>query len=248
MSLPKEWLKRQMLKRDMILSKPPGQFNLLTPKLQTLKRRGMDFRMAIDGGAADGGWALEFKSVFADAQVLCIEPRTDTLGELEALAKSNAGIYIAKTLIGEAPGTIDFNINAHQSSVLPLASGENFGTVVREPVETIDRLIANLRLPPPDYIKLDLQGAELLALRGATETLKCAVAVQLEVSFIAFQKGNPLVTDVCEFMVARGFRLADIFGLWVRPLDRALAQGDFLFIRGDHGSWQETRWNEDGAF
>ena len=248
MSALKNWVKRQLLKRNMIISQPPGQFNILGPKLKTLKSRGFDFKMAIDGGAANGGWAEEFKSVFPEAQILCIEPRDDAQGDLAALAKTMPGIHIAKTLVGESPGTVDFNRSSDQSSMLPLASGASFGEVVREQVETLDRLITNMELPPPDYIKLDLQGAELLALRGAVKSLRSAVAVQLEVSFIALQTGVPPVAEDIAHMGVSGFRLADIFGLWTRPLDGAMAQGDFLFIRADHACWADARWNAKGDF
>lgn len=37
---------------------------------------------------------------------------------------------------------------------------------------TLDRLIEDGRLLPPDYVKMDIEGAELLALRGATRTFQ----------------------------------------------------------------------------
>ncbi|HYL74002.1 MAG TPA: FkbM family methyltransferase [Bryobacteraceae bacterium] len=43
--------------------------------------------------------------------------------------------------------------------------------VERVPLTTIDKLVTDLKLPRVDYIKLDIEGAEPNALRGARETL-----------------------------------------------------------------------------
>ena len=40
------------------------------------------------------------------------------------------------------------------------------------PLTTIDRIVAELDLPRVDYIKLDIEGAESNAIRGASKTLE----------------------------------------------------------------------------
>ena len=131
------------------------------------------------------------------------------------------GITVAQTLLGAHEGTIEFYESKHNSSILKDASGREWGKKVIAPVTTLDALITKLALPDPDLIKLDLQGAELDAMRGATRCLAHAEAVMLELSFIELQKGMPLIGDVVPFMAERGFRLYDVTGLWHRPLDGA---------------------------
>ena len=113
---------------------------------------------------------------------------------------------------------------------------------------TLDRLIADTGFPSPDYIKLDLQGAELQCLEGATQCLKRAQAVQLEVSFLPFQQGMPLAADTLAFMKSKGFVCYDILALCPRPLDGSLAQGDFLFVREDSPLRSDSRWASDSVF
>jgi UDP-3-O-acyl-N-acetylglucosamine deacetylase len=43
---------------------------------------------------------------------------------------------------------------------------------VRVPLTTIDRIVAELNLPRVDFIKMDIEGAEIPALRGAHATLE----------------------------------------------------------------------------
>ena len=45
------------------------------------------------------------------------------------------------------------------------------GSPVRLPVTTIDRIVSELQLPSVDFIKMDIEGAEKNALRGAQATL-----------------------------------------------------------------------------
>ena len=68
-------------------------------------------------------------------------------------------------------------------------------------------------------------------------------AVLLEVSFLPIMKGMPLIGDVVPYLAARGFRCYDILGLWQRPLDGALAQGDMLFLNEKNKLVADTRWD-----
>jgi len=245
MSFIRPFIKRWLLRRDIIISRPPGQFEIGKVKLARLRDRGFKCRLAIDGGADEGAWAANFLSTYPDAQVLCIEPRANAQPALESLAKQRPGIHIARTLVGAAEGEVEFNESGAQSSMLKNSRGDSFGQTTRHPITTLDKLIERKGLPQPDLIKLDLQGAELEALRGAPRSLEAAQAVLLEVSFIAFQEGTPLAAEVIAFMQQRGFRIYDIFALWHRPLDGALAQGDFLFMKEGHSLLADRRWSAD---
>jgi FkbM family methyltransferase len=240
-SLVKKWL----LRHNIVLSRPPGQFNVGAFKLRAARDRGLKVNLAVDGGASNGGWTREFRVIFPDARILCIEPREDTQDNLKAMAAELGNIEIAQTLIGSFDGEIEYHQQFDQSSILPNHEGRFFGRRVKGPITTLDALISKMNLPEPDLIKLDLQGAELMCLQGATRALKHAKAIQLEVSFIEFQKGMPLAADVIAFMAARRFRLYDIIALWHRPLDGALVQGDFLFLSESSELLSDRRWSSD---
>jgi FkbM family methyltransferase len=235
-------IKRALLRRDVILSRPPGQFSITELKLAKVRDRGLRVKMAVDGGAAEGAWAEELKEIFPDAKLLCIEPREDAQAELRARAARVPGMTVAQTLLGPEHKHIDFYESSHQSSVLKDAQGQDWGKKISTPMTTLDALVAKLGLPDPDLIKLDLQGYELEALKGASRCLESASAVLLEVTLIPFQSGMPLIGDVVPFMASRGYRVYDITALWHRPLDGALAQGDFLFVPDRSPLVADTRW------
>ena len=92
---------------------------------------------------------------------------------------------------------------------------------------------------PVDFLKLDVQGAELDVLRGAERTLAETLVVFSEVEFTPIYRGQPLFHDVTQHLRERGFDLFDITRL-IRyhysahptptgPLER-LVWGDAVFI------------------
>lgn len=68
-----------------------------------------------------------------------------------------------------------------------------------------------------DYLKLDVQGGELMVLRGARELLKGVLVVHTEVEFVPLYKNQPLFADLDAFLRGQGFALHRIPGFAGRP-------------------------------
>ncbi len=248
MSWIRQSIKQWLLRRDTILSHPAGQFNIFPVKLKKAHQRGLRINMAVDGGAADGGWARDFKAVFPESQILAIEPRAEAQADLQQLQRDLPGIHLAQTLIGDSARNVSFNVHGEQSSIFQTTAGTSFGTQVTASMVRLDDLVESMKLPWPDLIKLDLQGAELQALEGAPRSMAHAQMVSLEVSFMAFQSGWPLLAEVVSYMKQRNYVCYDIGGLWHRPLDGALAQGDFMFLKQDHPLLKDHRWGANDTW
>lgn len=90
-------------------------------------------------------------------------------------------------------------------------------------------------------MKLDLQGYELHALRGAKRLLPLVEAILAEVSFYA-QSFEPPIATLVAFMEANGFQLYDIAALAGRARDNRLFQGDLVFVNKASRLLEDTRW------
>jgi FkbM family methyltransferase len=84
--------------------------------------------------------------------------------------------------------------------------------VARHPLRTV-RLDDLPEVRGTDYLKLDVQGAELMVLQGAVEMLRSVLVLHTEVEFIPMYREQPLFADVDAFLRAQGFILHRLAGL-----------------------------------
>ena len=82
------------------------------------------------------------------------------------------------------------------------------------------------------FLKLDVQGYELVTLRGGTESLPRLFGVQAELSLVPLYEGAPLWLEVIEFMTDRGFRVVGLEPGYADPKTGEMLQADGIFIRG----------------
>jgi len=84
-----------------------------------------------------------------------------------------------------------------------------------------------------DFVKMDIQGGELNALKGMGDYLKKCIGFELEVEFTEIYKNQPLFGDVDFFLKNKGFEFIDFVRLyrWER-LDHRLPYGQCIFADG----------------
>ena len=85
--------------------------------------------------------------------------------------------------------------------------------VVRRQPLTTKRLDDVPEAAGTDFLKLDVQGAELDVIRGASKTLSSVTIVQTEVEFVPLYEGQPLFADVDMALRAHGFMFHKFLGL-----------------------------------
>lgn len=85
--------------------------------------------------------------------------------------------------------------------------------VAQHPVET-KRLDDIAEIDDADYIKIDVQGAELLVFQGAERLLDKVMLLQCEVEFVELYERQPLFADVDTYLRGRNFMFMkfDYFG------------------------------------
>jgi hypothetical protein len=99
------------------------------------------------------------------------------------------------------------------------------------PMRTLDAIAAEAGFGEAGLLKLDVQGYELEVLKGTPRPLLSAEVILMEVSLLGVNRGAPLLHEVLRFMNERGFGTYDICSFIRRPVDNALWQSDFLFVK-----------------
>jgi FkbM family methyltransferase len=129
-----------------------------------------------DLGANTGIHSILFaKLVGMEGQVYAFEPLSENTREIESIIELNSikNITILSKAISNFVGTTNFFIGKHNKQGSVVGIGCETGTKVEVEVITLDELISK-GLALPDFMKIDIEGAESLALEGFSQSItKC---------------------------------------------------------------------------
>lgn len=172
-----------------------------------LSRLVRNVRVAVDGGAYHGGASREFLRRFSGAAVHAFEANPD-LAERLAGSLHDPRFTLHRKALSDAPGSLKFFLPREDFTGSLLKPDASFGESREIEVEatTLDSLGIQ-----PDVIKLDLQGAELKALGGATLALPHVQAILCEVNFVPRYEGCALFHEVAAFLDGHGLRLFRLY-------------------------------------
>ena len=138
-------------------------------KQQRVSREVRPNTVFYDVGAHVGFYSLLASALVGSGKVFAFEPVPRNLVYLrEHLALNHVtNVEVLPVAVSDKTGMAPFHME--QTGFMGCLSSEGSITV---PTATLDSLVQDGRIPPPDYIKMDIEGAELLALQGANETLR----------------------------------------------------------------------------
>jgi FkbM family methyltransferase len=176
------------------------------------------------------------KEVYPEANFVLIEPQIEMKEDLERFCEEFKGSVYFLAGAGAEKGTLRLTIwDDSSGSTFALEPDENLKKTRKQrevEIITIDDLINSSKIDNPELIKLDIQGFELEALKGAQKTFGYTEVYILEVSLFQFWSDNtPIFSDVVNFMLERDYVVYDFAGFWRRPLDGALGQCDVCFVK-----------------
>jgi FkbM family methyltransferase len=195
----------------------------------------------IDGGANDGGFARQARAISPDATIHSFEPVPWIYAKLISTFKSDKKFHAYPLALSDANDNREFEINEgeYSSSLLPMRK-DAVGVLpaigptekrIRVDITTLDDWAQDKKLKRPLLLKLDIEGNELAALRGATNLLKSVDFVLTEVSLILMRDGQPTFREMIDFLSDQGF---DVIDVYQGMLDRSTGQAawvDVLFRR-----------------
>ncbi len=149
------------------------------------------------------------------AEVLGFEPLRDECEKLNQQARANntALRYLPWALGDGQEHTLHITNVPMTSSLFPPARSTvdlfpalgELMQIEREVRLQTHRLDDIQEAVATDFLKLDVQGAELMILQNAQETLRSVSVIQCDVEFIELYEGQPLMADVDQFLRSQGF-------------------------------------------
>lgn len=216
-----------------------------------MRRLGFSPKLVLDVGAYRGEWTTMMRRIYPGAFFLMLEAQEERTPDLERIKSlhPDTTAYRIALLGAEQHSSVVFHqcpTAPTSCSILQARKSSNFLQVNR-PMHTIDSILKEFGSPRPDLIKLDIQGYELEALKGAAMSIEKSQAILMEVSIIDMYHNNPLLHDVTVFMNDRDFVAYDICALMRRPLDMALAQVDIIFVPRNSPLIKHKEYGSDTA-
>ena len=125
--------------------------------------------LVLDLGAHIGTFALP--AAAAGCAVLAVEASSANAALLRASTSANRfrDLRVVTAAVGDRPGTVDFCSRGPWGHVATAAVD-----LPRRPVlaVTVDELLTEMALPAPSFVKMDIEGSEVAALRGMRRLLE----------------------------------------------------------------------------
>lgn len=199
----------------------------------------------LDIGANKGTWSTNVRSVYPHTLILMLEASDQHVSSLEETVQSIGNAKYRIEVLSDHDGdVIPFYFNpdastgnsmfrentkffAHVKPVNKIA--HTLDTIVKEEGETFLRGESSTF----DFIKIDVQGAELMVLSGGLKTLAKATFVQFEGSTVEYNSGGSCFYEIDEFLRANGFYYYDHADDLRHPMlfkTFGLGQWDMLYV------------------
>jgi FkbM family methyltransferase len=193
----------------------------------------------VDIGAHDGDFTGRLSAWCPVTAAILAEPLPGKTDALRRRFPSNE-VRIFAGALGDADGTTTFRINALDSTSSLLRASRDqpdmaalpLGEEVAIPVaiRRLDDVFEESGMGRVDVLKIDVQGAEHLVLRGATKTLARTRLAWIECSVRPLYEGSATFAEIIDLMDEAGFGLHD----WdeaMRGATGELLQVDAVFLR-----------------
>lgn len=176
-------------------------------------------KIILDIGGGNGDTAAMFAAAFPGTQIMIFEPVLKNREHMQPLLANSKDLLLIPKAAGSQASQkkIFIGKNRHTSSFFEMESDRNsklFSDAIEitdeESVEVVrvdDIVRAEKKV---SIMKLDIQGFELEALKGASETLKRTDVVVLEVINHDHYKGAPRYNEIDSYLCSQGFELYDI--------------------------------------
>jgi FkbM family methyltransferase len=224
-TVPRSW--REAL-RQVAISVIPSMRHLdMWTRLRQLSEVGFRPKVIYDIGASQGLWARSAMDLWPSAQVVGFEPNCSRAESLSRLRSERNQFNFVTCFLGANERIVHYRDQGDQTSLF--LDGNERGSSA--PMRLLDKVAVEEGIALPDFVKLDVQGAELEVLTGGPKIVDHAEVILAEVSLYRLRPDMPTAFELWSWLDSKGFVLYDVVSMLRRQKDDALVQADFLFLR-----------------
>lgn len=200
---------------------------------QVVKKYNLKVENVLHVGAHN---AVEYNDYvrFGAKRIHWVEANKDTCDDLKRRLNKNINLITCAVVSDKDDDEVTFNItnNLQSSSILDLGVHKNLFPSIKyvkkeiRKTTTIDTIMADSNIVGDvDLLSMDIQGAELLALKGATQTLQRTKAIIMEYNEVEVYVGCGVITEVDDYLAPFGFKRVETGRYKDHPW------GDTLFVK-----------------
>lgn len=185
--------------------------------------RQLRVNCVFDVGANNGQFGRMLRKFGYTGRIVSFEPVEDCLVKLRESADADPDWLVYPIALGEEDTTTEILSTPGKtlSSLLPATDfGKNFNAKLADPVRQqvdvrrldglFDEIVDGID-EPRVYLKMDTQGFDLPAFRGAGDRAEEILAMQSEVALVPLYDGMPRLPEQLVEYEARGFEVSGMF-------------------------------------
>jgi FkbM family methyltransferase len=205
--------------------------------LKRLNRLFPKFDLIIDVGAAIGSWTKSAHQIWHGVDILAIEPQPSFFNKLcsEGDAK-----FFRNFVVSNKCGPISFNVSEDGWSSSLLYTGIS---IIDSEAHTLECILKDISKGKDKiFVKTDLQGHDLVALKSMGRFLEYVDVVQMECQTAPYVQGMSGLTERIIEMSDLDFEVYEIFEPIYRPSDSALGQVDVVFLKKELDLLSKFNW------
>ena len=212
---------------------------------------GKDHLIIFEFGARDCAETMVFHQSFPTSMIYTFECNKSTLPLCRERVKGIDNIILTEKAVTDHDGEIKFYPIDQEKTVTTWADGNPGASSIfrasgKYPVEkyvqtedvvasvSLKSFLATYQLPHIDLLWMDIQGAELIALKGLAERINDVKLMHLEINFTSIYEGQTFYPEIKKFLKRHGF-----YFLGFTALSRY--SGDAIFINNNLAKGEVAR-------
>ena len=206
--------------------------------------RNFNIQTILDVGANEGQYASQIFGSGYKGKIYSFEPISEVYKTLKKTAGDSQKWLTFNQGIGSREEEVMINVSANfvSSSIFNVSRASTDAepqtqTVRKEKIKitTIDNFFSANTFEKNILLKLDIQGFELEALKGAINSLPQLKVIQSELSFVKLYDNIPLYDEVIKFLEEHGYEIFTIMPGFRDNVTGRLFQADGIFVKKDNG-------------